>query len=130
VFGWHVKAYSFSKATMQHIQIRGSMAIWSSVAPGPVATMFIRPSLQLSSSHSQLIMPTVRNSATARILADIPYPTDSVRRNATRVAAKKSEQRVNALVCTHRVKAEDIEGVDLKQGVFLIRSWSVCPNTS
>ena len=75
-------------------------------------------------------MPSVRNSATAQILANIPYPTESVRRNAARVAAKKSEQRVNALVRTRRVKAEDVQALDLEQGVFLIRSWSVCPNTS
>lgn len=73
-------------------------------------------------------MPAVRNSATAQ--ADIPYPMDSVRRNTARVASKKSEQRGNALVRTRRVKAEDVQAVDLKQGVFLIRSWSVGPNTS
>ncbi|KAJ7198529.1 hypothetical protein GGX14DRAFT_573405 [Mycena pura] len=62
-------------------------------------------------------MPSVRNSATAQILADIPYPTDSVRRNAARVAAKKSEQRVNALVRTRLVKAEDVQALDLKQAI-------------
>ncbi|KAJ7223213.1 hypothetical protein GGX14DRAFT_387550 [Mycena pura] len=46
----------------------------------------------------------------------IYYLKNSVCRNAARVAAKRSEQRVNALLRTCHVKAEDVQAIDLKQG--------------
>jgi hypothetical protein len=75
----------------------------------------------------------MRTSATAQIKADTLYAAGSVRHNAARVAAKRSERRMKALV-TRRVKAGnvqddghmEVDSIDLKQGALLIHSSSAC----
>ncbi|KAJ7199008.1 hypothetical protein GGX14DRAFT_573091 [Mycena pura] len=74
-----------------------------------------------------IVMRTIRTSATAQIKADTLHAAGSIRHNAARVAAKKSEQRVKALVRTRRVKADnvqddghmEVDSIDLKQAIDL-----------
>ena len=79
----------------------------------------------------------MRASATAHLKADTLYAAGSVRHNAARIAAKKSEQRMKTLV-TRRVKTDivlddghmEVDSLDLKQGALLLQpSFVGLPNT-